>query len=154
MTPVSVGGQVRVPYSNCCEGRFFVATIQNGELKMKIRKVIIVGLFAFGGGMLRYLVNSSWGVVGILGCNLIGSFLMALLTYTVIERKLVAAWLSLGLGTGLIGALTTFSTFAATTIQLWQSHPLAAGLYFIVSSCGGLAMALLGAWLGRRLGRD
>ena len=104
--------------------------------------------------MLRYLVNSSWGVVGILGCNLIGSFLLALLTYTVIERKLVADWLSLGLGTGLIGALTTFSTFAATTIQLWQSHPLAAGLYFIVSSCGGLVMALLGAWLGRRLGRD
>lgn len=100
---------------------------------------------------LSIAVGACWGI---LVCNLIGSFLLALLTYTVIERKLVADWLSLGLGTGLIGALTTFSTFAATTIQLWQSHPLAAGLYFIVSSGGGLAMALLGAWLGRRLGRD
>ncbi|WP_242361948.1 fluoride efflux transporter FluC [Limosilactobacillus antri] len=120
---------------------------------MKIRKVIIVGLFAFAGGMLRYLVNSSWGLVGILGCNLIGAFLLALLTYAVIERNLVADWLSLGLGTGLIGALTTFSTFAVTTIQLWQARPLQAGLYFIVSGLGGLLAAGLGAWLARYLRR-
>ncbi|EEW54287.1 CrcB family protein [Limosilactobacillus antri] len=120
---------------------------------MKIRKVIIVGLFAFAGGLLRYLVNGHWGLVGILGCNLIGAFLLALLTYAVIERNLVADWLSLGLGTGLIGALTTFSTFTVTTIQLWQARPLQAGLYFIVSSLGGLLAAGLGAWLARYLRR-
>jgi CrcB protein len=120
---------------------------------MKIKNVMVVGLFAFAGGLLRYLVNSSWGLVGILAVNLIGAFLLALLTYAVIERNLVADWLSLGLGTGLIGALTTFSTFAVTTITLWAAHPLQAVLYFAGSSLGGLLAAGLGAWLARYLRR-
>lgn len=120
---------------------------------MKIKRIIIVGLFASAGGMLRYLVNECWGSGGILTPNLLGSFLLAFLTYITIERGMVADWLSLGLGTGLFGALTTFSTFTVTTITWWQTRPWQAGLYFTVSSGGGLLMAGLGVWLAHYLRR-
>ncbi|WP_295731083.1 CrcB family protein [uncultured Limosilactobacillus sp.] len=121
---------------------------------MKIKNCISVLVFAFLGGCTRWSLSTGWSTYGILSANLFGSFLLAFLTYYIIEQGIFSEWLSTGLGTGFIGAFTTFSTFATTTVKLAQHQVWTAGMYFLISAFGGLIMALLGFALARNLGRD
>lgn len=118
---------------------------------MKIRNIAAVAVFAFVGGLLRYLLSISLSEWGILVANLVGCFLLSFLTYYVIERDLLAGWLNLGLGTGLIGAFTTFSSFATSVVNLSRSSLLIGGGYFLVSLLGGFFAALLGYLLAQLL---
>lgn len=118
---------------------------------MKIRNIAAVAVFAFVGGLLRYLLSISLSEWGILVANLVGCFLLTFLTYYVIERDLLAGWLNLGLGTGLIGAFTTFSSFATSVVKLSRSSLLIGGGYFLVSLLGGFFAALLGYLLAQLL---
>ena len=118
---------------------------------MKIRNIAAVAVFAFVGGLLRYLLSISLSEWGILVANLVGCFLLSFLTYYVIERDLLAGWLNLGLGTGLIGAFTTFSSFATSVVNLNRSSLLIGGGYFLVSLLGGFFAALLGYLLAQLL---
>lgn len=118
---------------------------------MKIRNIAAVAVFAFVGGLLRYLLSSSLSEWGILVANLVGCFLLSFLTYYVIKRDLLAGWLNLGLGTGLIGAFTTFSSFATSVVNLSRSSLLIGGGYFLVSLFGGFFAALLGYLLAQLL---
>lgn len=120
---------------------------------MKLKNVISVAVFGFAGGVFRYLLSTAFGTHGVLVANLVGCFLLAFLTYYVINRNLIADWLNAGLGTGLIGAFTTFSSFATATVRLSQ-HGLANAIgYLLLNMVGGLAMAGLGMLLARYLGR-
>lgn len=118
---------------------------------MKIRNIATVAVFAFVGGLLRYLLSISLSEWGILVANLVGCFILSFLTYYVIERDLLAGWLNLGLGTGLIGAFTTFSSFATSVVNLSRSNLLIGGGYFLVSLLGGFFAALLGYLLAQLL---
>ena len=118
---------------------------------MKIRNIAAVAVFAFVGGLLRYLLSISLSEWGILVANLVGCFLLTFLSYYVIERDLLAGWLNLGLGTGLIGAFTTFSSFATSVVKLSRSSLLIGGGYFLVSLLGGFFAALLGYLLAQLL---
>lgn len=118
---------------------------------MKIRNIAAVAVFAFVGGLLRYLLSISLSEWGILVANLVGCFILSFLTYYVIERDLLAGWLNLGLGTGLIGAFTTFSSFATSVVKLSRSSLLIGGGYFLVSLLGGFLAALLGYLLAQLL---
>lgn len=118
---------------------------------MKIRNIAAVAVFAFVGGLLRYLLSISLSQWGILVANLVGCFILSFLTYYVIERDLLAGWLNLGLGTGLIGAFTTFSSFATSVVKLGRSSLLIGGGYFLVSLLGGFFAALLGYLLAQLL---
>lgn len=118
---------------------------------MKIRNIAAVAVFAFVGGLLRYLLSISLSEWGILVANLVGCFILSFLTYYVIERDLLAGWLNLGLGTGLIGAFTTFSSFATSVVNLSRSSLLIGGGYFLVSLLGGFFAALLGYLLAQLL---
>lgn len=118
---------------------------------MKIRNIAAIAVFAFVGGLLRYLLSISLSEWGILVANLVGCFLLSFLTYYVIERDLLAGWLNLGLGTGLIGAFTTFSSFATSVVNLSRSSLLIGGGYFLVSLLGGFFAALLGYLLAQLL---
>ncbi|WP_251546583.1 fluoride efflux transporter FluC [Limosilactobacillus caecicola] len=120
---------------------------------MKLRNLIGVAIFGFCGGICRYLLSKWFNNSGIILANLLGCFLLAFLTYYVIERGLFAEWITVGIGTGFIGAFTTFSTFASTTAKLATQQFSSAITYFVISAGGGLLMASLGFWLARQIGR-
>lgn len=120
---------------------------------MKLTNLISVIVFAFLGGCGRFLLSSWLSTDWIIIANLLGCFLLSLLTYYVIERGIFTDWLTAGLGTGFIGAFTTFSTFATTTIKLAQQQWDGAVAYFLISAIGGFLMALLGFTLAKNLGR-
>src|SRR3954453_18888278 len=86
-----------------------------------------------------------WTTVGI---NLVGSFLLGILT--------ASHWLGRdlreGLGVGFLGGFTTFSTFSVQAVL--EVHAGEAGrafAYVAVSVIGGLAAATAGYALGRKL---
>ena len=78
--------------------------------------------------------------------------MLAFITYYFIEGGLLAAWLNAGIGTGFIGAFTTFSSLATTIVKLESQGIIASIGYFLVSSLGGLALALLGFLVARNYG--
>ena len=119
---------------------------------MNIKTIMSVAIGGFLGGITRYELSVLLGDDGILYANLIGSFLLAVITYYFIERGLLAAWLNAGIGTGFIGAFTTFSSLATTIVKLESQGIIASIGYFLVSSLGGLDLALLGFMLARKYG--
>lgn len=119
---------------------------------MNIKTIMSVAIGGFLGGITRYELSVLLGGAGILYANLIGSFLLAFITYYFIERGLLAAWLNGGIGTGFIGAFTTFSSLATTIVKLESQGVIASIGYFLVSSLGGLVLALLGFMLARKYG--
>lgn len=119
---------------------------------MNIKTIMSVAIGGFLGGITRYELSVLLGGDGILYANLIGSFLLAFITYYFIERGLLAAWLNAGIGTGFIGAFTTFSSLATTIVKLKSQGVIVSICYFLVSSLGGLTLALLGFMLARKYG--
>ncbi len=115
---------------------------------------LLIGLFAIFGGMARYGVDQ-FVVFGHLPLatfliNLIGSFLLVFLTNTLAQIDGFPAQLTLGIGTGFVGAFTTFSSYILEIMQLYQAHAylLATG-YALLSLIGGV----IGAYLGLRTSR-
>lgn len=86
--------------------------------------------------------------IGILACNLLGSFLIGcLFGYIASRGNEHPAWLHPFAVTGFLGAFTTFSTFALDTQKLFPSSPALAGLNVAASVIGSLAAV----WLGFKL---
>jgi len=86
--------------------------------------------------------------VGILACNLLGSFLIGcLFGYIASRAENHPAWLHPLAVTGFLGAFTTFSTFALDTQKLFSSSPLLAILNISASVLGCLAAV----WIGFKL---
>ena len=80
--------------------------------------------------------------------NIGGSFVLGVLT--------AASWFSRdvreGLGVGLLGGFTTFSTFSVQAVlDVDAGEPRRAAAYVAVSVVGGIAAAVAGYALGRRL---
>ncbi|WP_225047759.1 fluoride efflux transporter FluC [Lacticaseibacillus kribbianus] len=104
------------------------------------------------GGVLRYGLSlglaDTTTLMGTTVVNLLGSFGLAFLTAATLHRWPLADWVSLALGTGLIGGFTTFST-----LMLSVGLGIAAGRWavvavLVVNLLGGLAAAALGRRLG------
>ncbi|PGV66601.1 fluoride efflux transporter CrcB [Bacillus cereus] len=123
---------------------------------MKKLKYIIVGIAGILGALSRYYlgftIDTLWHhslPLATLTINLIGCFLLALLTTYIARLNVLSSEIITGIGTGFIGSFTTFSTFSVETIQLINhSHFGIAFLYVSCSMLGGLMMSLLGYKLG------
>ena len=87
-----------------------------------------------------------WGrfPVGILGCNLLGCFLIGWLFGYYAGRQ-VPGWVFPFLATGFLGGFTTFSTFGKNTQELWAGGLGGLALVNVVASVVlGLGAVLVG----------
>ena len=118
--------------------------------------VLLVALGGAVGSVLRYFAGAAWPADPAAGAvpwatfavNVLGAFTLGVLAGAVpaggAARLLV--------GTGLCGGFTTFSTFAVEGVALAEGGaPGRAGAYVLGSVGLGLAAAVAGAALGRRL---
>ncbi len=118
-----------------------------------------VGFGGFLGAILRYGASGTIQrlapagahfPLGTLGVNVIGSFLIGLLSGLAESRGLFGPDARLFLLMGLLGSFTTFSTFSLESLQLarggqWGLFALNAGAQF--------SLSLAAVWLGWGLGR-
>ncbi|WP_461213618.1 fluoride efflux transporter FluC [Lacticaseibacillus sp. GG6-2] len=110
-------------------------------------------LAVFGGGALgglaRYGVSSvmpaAHGLAATTTVNLVGSFLLAFITFGLARRVDLPDWLILALGTGFVGAFTTCSTL---TLEVVTWHAL---VWLIGDVTLGLAAAGLGLWTANKV---
>ena len=111
---------------------------------MKIQNYLAV----FSGGMLGASLRAGLGQIlpGLTATtlvNLLGSLALAWLTFGLMRGGHLREWLSLGLGTGMIGAFTTYSTFAVMTLTNGFQGLIFAGMNLICGFlCAGLGYLL------------
>ena len=118
-------------------------------------QILLVGLGGGIGAMLRYAVSSlpvrSLFPVLTLAVNLLGAFIIGLVTGFLETRADPPAWVSPLLKTGLCGGFTTFSTFSLETVTLWRNgHPGLSALYAVCSVAACAAGVVLGRAVMRR----
>lgn len=116
---------------------------------------VYVGIGAALGSLVRSVVE--WSVRGVfpeiwavLGINLIGAFLVGLLSALLLERFVAPDSLRLFLTVGVLGGFTTFGTLAAQATQLGQASQPALGLVILI---GEIAMGILAAAFGQGVAR-
>ena len=123
-----------------------------------MNQLIVIAIGGAFGAVMRFLVSSGlyqWigrgFPYGTLLVNVIGSFLIGLLSETlVLQRVTIALDYRAGILVGFIGAFTTFSTFSLETfylIEQGQFSKAALNIMISVSSC------LVAVWVGLLCGR-
>lgn len=120
----------------------------------KLVNYISIAFFAFFGGMARAVLNANFGFYGTFWGNILGCFLLAFFTYFFLEFKNFYQWLTVGIGTGFVGAFTTFSTFNLDILKNIQANqPVAAVAYFLSSIIFGFLCAFIGMKAGKKVGQ-
>lgn len=123
-----------------------------------MNQLFAIALGGSCGAVLRFLVSSGiyqWlgrgFPYGTLAVNIIGSFLLGMLTEALIlQRVAIAFEYRSAILVGFIGAFTTFSTFSLETVYLLEQGSLAkAGLNIAVS----IVACFLAVWMGLGFGR-
>ncbi|WP_262966526.1 fluoride efflux transporter CrcB [Methylobacter psychrophilus] len=123
-----------------------------------MNQIIAVALGGASGAVMRFLISSGlyqWlgrgFPYGTLVVNVLGSFLIGLLTEALILQRIpMTLEYRAAILVGFIGAFTTFSTFSLETIYLLEQGSLnKAALNVIVSLLG----CLLAVWIGLLCGR-
>lgn len=122
--------------------------------------LVYAAVFAGGmlGGTSRYLIGLAvpaqpgaipWGVLGI---NLVGAFILALLLAGWVRRGHVSHPWRPFLATGILGSFTTWSTFMADTYALFvDGAELLATVYVVGATALGIGAAALGWWTAQRV---
>lgn len=119
-------------------------------------KYIAVGVGGIIGALARYGLSEIFAEaaptrfpLGTWLANIIGSFLLALLTMYIFRMKKVSPVVINGVGTGMIGSFTTFSTFSVETITLLQNGDFLLAVFYVITS---VVFGLCMSWLGFRIG--
>lgn len=120
-----------------------------------------LGYIAAGGvcgALLRYWVTNGIDAVlgrnfpyGTLTVNVLGSFLIGVLSLSLLQRFEMQPELRLALIVGLLGSFTTFSSFSLETLALLQEGAIWRALMNILSSVG---LCLAATWIGLLIGRQ
>ena len=126
------------------------------RLRFELRELLLVGLGAIPGALLRWQSTVQLGpwLGGSAGAdllvNVVGSFVLGFLAGPIPRRT----GLVLLVGIGFCGSLTTFSSWILDVVKLLEAgQPLGAGRLVLVSLALGLAAAVAGLGLSRRLYR-
>lgn len=120
-------------------------------------QILVIMLGGALGALLRFVLSSvitnklgSTFPYGTLTVNVMGSFVMGLLAFLMVEKMQLDPLLRLGIFVGFLGAFTTFSTFSMETLNLFeQGKSLIALLNMFVS----VTFSLLAVWLGVVVGK-
>jgi CrcB protein len=121
-------------------------------------QVFYLGLFGAFGCVTRYLV-SGWVYnvfgrtlpYGTLAVNILGSFLLGLLTEGSMRSTLLSPELRVGLTVGFMGGFTTFSTFSYETVRLLEDGSfIAAATNILLNVVVCVLMAACGISLARQ----
>jgi fluoride exporter len=112
--------------------------------------VLLVGLGGVAGVLARYglgvWIQTIWTVVAI---NLVGSFLLGLLTSVGVH---LPHDVRTALGVGFLGGFTTLSTLTVQTVlEADGGRPGLAAAYFAISTLGGLLTATMGYIAGKAI---
>lgn len=118
-----------------------------------MQRIIYVGIGGCIGAVIRYLVTiksanlfESNIPIGTLIVNVVGGFLIGMISELSMSTDLISPNLKLFLTTGIMGGLTTFSTFSYETISLMSDGRYLAGmanvLLNVFLSFGGVALAI------------
>ena len=107
-----------------------------------MHNILILGLGGFFGAISRYLVSETVQnfsrqanfPYGTLAVNIMGCFILGLLSHLVGFKGLLDDQARLFLMVGFIGAFTTFSTFSIESAQLFQTGQNTAGILNILGS--------------------
>ena len=116
------------------------------RLQLELQELLLVGLGAVPGALLRWQVDLHLGDQNLL-VNVLGAALLGLLAGlpSAPRRQLL-------LGIGFCGSLTTFSSWMLAAMKHLSAGDWAAALGLIGLTLGlGLGAAGLGFWCGRRL---
>lgn len=122
--------------------------------------LLILGLGGFFGAISRYMLSEyvqnlfkqTAFPYGTLAVNILGCFVLGLLTHAAGAKGLLDAQTRLFLMVGFVGAFTTFSTFSLESASLFQSGQNAAGLLNILSSnLLGLVFVFIGQSVASQL---
>lgn len=123
-----------------------------------VKKIIAIFICAFIGSALRYLLSSLGAphhLLTILAINVLGCFVMPLITGALPLLFPIEPHLVTGLSVGLVGSFTTFSTFSVDAMHLIQQHAyVATGWYVGGTLVLGWAAASLSLRLVHRLLRE
>jgi CrcB protein len=123
-----------------------------------MNQIFAIAIGGAGGAVLRFLVSS--GVYGWLGkgfpygtltVNVIGSFLLGLMTTALLlERVVLAEEFALALLVGCFGSFTTFSTFSLDTLALLEQGHVLKALSNVLMN---VLVCLAAVWLGLKIGK-
>jgi len=121
-------------------------------------QVMAIAIGGASGALLRFWTSQSVYLLfgrsfpfGTLAVNVIGSFLMGILTVYLLERTQLSPEWRAALLIGLLGAFTTFSTFSIETLNLLEQGEQLKALLNIVLS---VTLCLLATGLGLLIGRQ
>ena len=127
-------------------------------MRTAILYLVYVGLGGFLGSIGRYLASgvvhqifpNTYFPIGTAAVNIIGCFLIGVLTGLAEFRNLLSPEMRMFLVTGLLGGFTTFSTFGHETVAIMRDGEfLHAGGNVLIQVIIGLS----GVWLGYNVTR-